>query len=458
MDIRELIEGREGENYGLHRKYLNPLLARVLEIIGYDVVYTRGEGAWLYDQEGNRYLDFLSGYSVFNLGRSHPVVKAALRQVLELDRPNLVQMDCPLLAGILAERLVEVAQRSFPGLERVFFTNSGAEAVEGALKFARAATGRPRFLHLEHSFHGLTLGALSVNGDDYFREGFGELLPATAIPMNDLEALERELKRGDVACFIAEPIQGKGVYVPDDDFLPGAQELCRKYGALFVLDEVQTGFGRTGKFFCGEHWNLSPDIVTVAKTLSGGYVPVGAIIARREVHRKVFRNLERAVVHSNTFGMNELAMAAGLAALEVLEEERLVARAAELGERFRAGLLRLQEKYEMVTDVRGKGLMLGIEFGPPKSLKLKAAWKGVEAAKRGLFAQLIVMALMREHRLLTQVSAHGVNIIKFLPPLIVGEEEIDYALEALDGVLAEAQRLGGIWGLGKELVKAALSR
>ena len=459
MGIKELIEEREGENYELHRKYLNPLLARVLEIIGYDVVYTRGEGAWLYDQDGNRYLDFLSGYSVFNLGRSHPVVKAALREVLELDRPNLVQMDCPLLAGILAERLVEVARRSFPGLARVFFTNSGAEAVEGALKFARAATGRPRFLHLEHSFHGLTLGALSVNGDAYFREGFGELLPATAIPMNDLGALERELKRGDVACFIVEPIQGKGVYVPDDDFLPGAQELCRKYGALFVLDEVQTGFGRTGKFFCGEHWGLSPDIVTVAKTLSGGYVPVGAIIARREVHRKVFRNLERAVVHSNTFGMNELAMAAGIAALEVLEEEGLVERAAELGEQFMDGLKRLQEKYELVVDVRGKGLMLGIEFGPPRSLKLKAAWKGVETAKRGLFAQLIVMGLMREHRLLTQVSAHGVNIIKFLPPLIVGEEEIDYALEALDGVLAEAHRFpGGIWGLGKGLVKAALSR
>ena len=172
--------------------------------------------------------------------------------------------------------------------------------------------------------------------------------------MNDLEALERELKKGDVACFIAEPIQGKGVYVPDDEFLPEAQKLCRKYGALFVLDEVQTGFGRTGKFFCGEHWGLEPDLVTVAKALSGGYVPVGAVIARREIHRKVFRNLEWAVVHSNTFGMNELAMAAGIAALRVIEEERLVERAAELGARFMEGLKRLQEKYEIVADVRGR--------------------------------------------------------------------------------------------------------
>jgi acetylornithine/succinyldiaminopimelate/putrescine aminotransferase len=296
-----------------------------------------------------------------------------------------------------------------------------------------------------------------VNGDAYFREGFGELLPGTAIPMNDLDALERELKRGDVACFIAEPIQGKGVYVPDDDFLPGAQRLCHKYGALFILDEVQTGFGRTGKFFCGEHWGLSPDIVTVAKALSGGYAPVGAVITRRKIHRKVFRSLERAVVHSNTFGMNELAMAAGIATLEAIEEEGLVERAAELGERFMGGLKRLREKHQMVTDVRGKGLMLGIEFGPPRSLKLKAGWKSVEAVKRGLFAQLIVMGLMREFRLLTQVSAHGVNIIKFLPPLVVGEAEIDYALEALDGVLSAAHHFpGGIWGLAKDLVKGAL--
>ena len=458
MGIKELIREREGENYDLHRKYLNPFFVRVLEIIGYDVVYTRGEGAWLYDKDGNRYLDFLSGYSVFNLGRNHPKVKQALMEILELDRPNLVQMDCPLLAGILAEKLVEVAQRAFPGLDAVFFTNSGTEAVEGALKFARAATGKTRFLHLEHSFHGLTLGSLSVNGDRYFREGFSELLPSTAIPMNDLETLERELKKGDVACFIAEPIQGKGVYVPDDDFLPEAQRLCRKYGALFILDEVQTGFGRTGRFFCGEHWKLEPDIVTVAKTLSGGYVPVGAIITRREIHKKVFRGLERAVVHSNTFGMNELAMAAGIAALEVIEEEGLVSRAAEMGERFKSGLEVLQEKFEMVVDVRGKGLMLGIEFGPPKSLKLKAGWKSVETVKKGLFAQLIVMGLMKERRFLTQVSAHGVNIIKFLPPLIVGEEEIDYALEALDHVLSEAHRFpGGIWGLAKDLVKSALS-
>ena len=384
LDLAKLIAEREGENYGLHRQYLNPAFARVLQIIDYDKVYTRGEGAYLCDRDGNKYLDFLGGYGVFHLGRGHPQVKRVLHELLDLDRPNLVQMDCPLLAGLLAERLVQQARRSLPEaeLEAVFFTNSGAESVEGALKFARAATSRERFLYLNHAFHGLTLGALSVNGSEHFRAGFGELLPATAIPLNDLEALERELSQGDVAVFIAEPIQGKGVYIPDEKFLPEAQRLCRKHGALFILDEVQTGLGRTGRFFCGEYWGLAPDIVTVSKALSGGYVPVGAILTRREVHRKVFSNLERSVVHSNTFGMNELAMAAGLATLAVLEEEDLIMRAAQLGERFLSGLRELQDKYEMVRDVRGKGLMVGIEFGPPRSLKLKAAWTALEGPKR----------------------------------------------------------------------------
>ncbi len=462
MELAQLIAERAPETYELHRRYINPLFARVLEIIGYDKVYTRGEGAYLYDLEGNRYLDFLGGYGVYHLGRSHPEVKRALHELLELDRPNLIQMDCPLLAGLLAERLVERARASFPGLDAVFFTNSGAEAVEGALKFARGATGRERFLYLEHAFHGLTLGALSVNGSEHFRSGFGRLLPATALAMNDLEGLERELAKGDVAAFIAEPIQGKGVYLPADHFLPEAQQLCRRYGALLILDEVQTGLGRTGRFFCGEYWGLAPDIVTISKALSGGYVPVGAILTRREIHRKVFSGLERSVVHSNTFGMNELAMGAGLATLEVLEKEGLIERAARLGERFLIGLRALQEKYELIKDVRGKGLMIGLEFGPPRSslaLGLRTAWAALEKAQEGLFAQMVVMALMREHRLLAQVSGHRVNIIKFLPPLIIGEEEIDYALEALDKVLAEAHRFpGGLWKLSAALVKEALAR
>ena len=461
MELKELIAQRQAEAYELHKRHLNPAFVRVLQLIGFDKLYTRGEGPWLYDDRGDRYLDLLSGYGVFALGRSHPAVKRVLHEVLDLDRPNIVQMDGPLLAGLLAEKLTEIAEKSFPNahLDAVFFTNSGTEAVEGALKFARAATGRPRFLYLEHAFHGLTLGSLSVNGDAHFREGFEPLLPAAAIPLNDLEALERELEKGDVAALIVEPIQGKGVYVPNERFLPEAQRLCREHGTLFILDEVQTGLGRTGRWFAGEHWGLSPDVVTVAKALSGGYVPVGAILTRREIHRRVFSSLERSVVHSNTFGMNELAMAAGLAALHVLDEEGLVERAAALGERFLRGLQELQRKHEFIKEVRGKGLMLGIEFGPPRSLKLKAGWAALERAQPGLFAQLVVMALMRDHKILSQVAGHRVNIVKFLPPLVITEREVDYTLQALDAVLGEAQKFpGGLWAMGAELLKNAFKR
>jgi len=459
MKVSELIGRRGGENHDLHKKYVNPAYARVLHIIGYDKVYTKGEGAYLYGKDGEKYLDFLSGYGVFQLGRNHPQVKQTLLELLDLDRPNLIQMDCPLLAGLLAERLVEKAKKSHPGLDAVFFTNSGAESVEASLKFARAATGRDRFLYIDHAFHGLTLGALSVNGSEHFRAGFGTLLPATAVPIDDLQALEQELTKGDVAAFIAEPIQGKGVYVPDERFLPEAQRLCRQQGVVFIVDEIQAGLGRTGKFFCGEHWSLEPDIVPISKALSGGYVPVGAVLLRRDLHKKTFSSLESCVVHSNTFGMNELAMGAGLATLDVLDKENLIDNATRQGEAFLAGLRGLQEKYEMVKDVRGKGLMVGIEFGPPKSLKLRAGWTALEKAQEGLFAQMVVMSLMRDHRLLTQVSGHRVNIIKFLPPLIIGDQEVSHALDALDHVLTEAHRFpGGLWKMGTDLVKGALSR
>jgi ornithine--oxo-acid transaminase len=459
MEIAKLIDDRLGAQIELHKRYVNPALARVLQIIDYNVNYVRGEGAYLYDRDGNRYLDFLAGYGVYQLGRSHPVLKKTLHDLLDLDRPNLIQMDCPLLAGLLAERLIEYAGRAYLGLDAVFFTNSGAEAVEASLKFARAATKRDRFIYLDHAFHGLTLGALSVNGSEHFRAGFGTLLPATPVPLNDLDALERELAKKDTAAFIAEPIQGKGVYMPSNEFLPEAQRLCRKYGTVFIVDEIQAGLGRTGRFFAGEHWRLEPDIVPISKALSGGYVPVGAVLIRRDLHKKTFSGLERCVVHSNTFGMNELAMGAALATLEVLEGENLIENAARQGERLLAGLSEMKDRYEMLHDVRGKGLMIGIEFGPPSSLKLKAAWKALETMQAGLFAQLVVMGLMRDHRLLSQVSGHRVNIIKFLPPLILTDEQVEYALTAIDQTLDKAHQLrGGLWEMGQHLVKAVLKR
>jgi ornithine--oxo-acid transaminase len=456
FSLTQLIEARQTDQYDLHMKYISPHMARVQQIIGFDKLYTRGEGAYLWDVDGTRYLDLLAGYSVFNLGRNHPLVKQIMQEVLMLDRPNLVKMDCPLLVGLVAEELVKHMP---PGLDAIFFANSGADAVDTAIKFARCATKRSRVLFLDHAFHGLTLGTLAVNGGEAFKKGFAPLIPGTTmVLMNDLDTLEKELRKGDVAAFLAEPIQGKGVYIPNDDYLPEAQRLCRKYGAQFICDEVQVGLGRAGKFLCCEHWNLEPDMITLAKSLGGGYMPVSAVIMRREINDKVFGSLKRAQVHSTTFGQNDMAMAAALATLHVIEEEKIVERSATMGAELLAKLSALKDKYEMIADVRGKGLVIGIEFRPPGNLALKAAWTALEAAEKGLFTQLVVMSLMRDHHILAQVGGPGVNILKLLPPLIIGEEEVEMIVNAFDAVMAQTGNLKGrVWAMSTELIKQAMS-
>ena len=456
FSLAKLIEARQADQYDLHMQYISPHMARVQQIIGFDKIYTRGEGAYLWDQDGVRYLDLLAGYSVFNLGREHPVIRAAMEEYLTLKRPTLVKMDCPLLAGLLAEELVK---RMPPGLDAIFFANSGADAVDTAIKFARYATKRPRVVYVDHSFHGLTLGTLSINGGEDFKKGFDPLIPdTTKVEMNDLEALEKELRKGDVAAFIVETIQGKGVYIPEPDYLPGAQRLCRKYGVQFICDEVQVGLGRAGKFLCCEHWNLEPDMVTIAKSLGGGYVPVSAVIMRREINNRVFGHLKRAQVHSTTFGQNDMGMAAGLATLHVMDEEKIVQRSAETGARLLAKLSALKDKHEMILDVRGRGLIVGIEFRPPRDLAMRAAWTAIEAAEKGLFTQLVVMSLMRDHHMMTQVGGPGVNIIKLLPPLIIGDEEVDAIVQAFDTILEETHNLKGrVWATSGELIKQAMS-
>lgn len=457
FDLKELVSRRKGENYRLHEQHLNRTLAKVLRTIGFDKVYARAKGAFLFDQDGNPYLDFLSGYGVFGVGRNHPVVAQALRDVLDLDLPNMVQMDCALLSGLLAEALVA---RTGGGRDAVFFCNSGTEAVEGALKFARAWTGRRRILSLDHAYHGLTFGSLSVTQSAQFQEGFGPLLDGVErVPMNDLDALAKALSGGDVAAFIAEPVQGKGVWVPDAGYLPAAQDLCRKHKTAFICDEVQTGLGRTGRFFGYEHWGLDPDIITVAKTLSGGYVPVGAFITRRAIHQAVFSRMDRCVVHSTTFGRNNLAMAAGLATLSVLDEEALVENAARQGEALISGLRALQDRHEVIGEVRGLGLMVAVQFREPKSFKMRLGWKTLHAVDRNLFTQMIVTSLMKRHRILTHVAGHNLDALKILPPLIVGEPEIRQFLTAFDDVLSEVGNASGpIWDFGKTLAAAALRK
>ncbi len=456
FDLREIVATRLGENYDLHERHLNRTLVAAQRVIGFDKVYARAEGAYLYDMDDRDYLDFLSGYSVFNIGRNHPVVQKAIEDVLALDLPNMVQMDCSLLSGLLAEALT---RRAPAHLDAVFFCNSGTEAVEGALKFARAATGRKRMLALAGSWHGLSFGSLSLMGCDSFTEGFGQLMDGweTRIALNDLAALEQELKKGDVAAFVIEPVQGKGCKTPQADFFPQAQALCRKYGTLLIADEVQTGLGRTGKMFGFQHWNLEPDIITIAKSLSGGYVPCGAIMTRREIYQKTFSRMDRCVVHSTTFGRNNLAMACGLAALEVLDSENLVENSAKMGTLLMERIDALRAKHSFIKEVRGKGLIIAIEFQEPTELKLKMGWKLLHKVDKVLFAQMVVTQMLSQHRILTQVAGHAMDVVKILPPLIIGEREIDRFVSALDAVLTECRKFPGpMWEIGNNFVRHAL--
>src|SRR5947199_775013 len=375
LDVSEMFVDRQSQRSSMHSRHLNEQLVRVLKTIGYDVGFQKGKGQYLYDRDGTRYLDLLSGFGVFAIGRNHPALRQALKSVLDSELPNLVQVAVSTLGGVLSERLLEFV----PYLDKVFFANSGAETVEAAIKFARGATGRPGIVYCAHAFHGLSYGALSLTDDPNFRSGFEPLLPGcTSIPFNDLAALGQALSSRQVAAFIVEPIQGKGVNMPTDEFLPGAAALCRKYGTLFIADEIQTATGRTGEFTAVEHWNVEPDMVLLSKALSGGHVPVGALLTRKWIFDKIFDRMDRAVVHGSTFAKNDLAMAAALATLEVLKSERLIERADALGTRLVANFSSLIPRHELLKDVRGKGMMIGLEFGAPKSLALKASWNVLE--------------------------------------------------------------------------------
>ncbi|WFB06666.1 aspartate aminotransferase family protein [Streptomyces sp. LX-29] len=455
FDLAGLLAERGAERYELHARYLNHQLPRMLHTIGFDKVYERAEGAYFWDADGRDYLDMLAGFGVMGLGRHHPVVRRALHDVLDASLADLTRFDCPPLPGLLAERLLSYA----PHLDRVFFGNSGTEAVETALKFARFATGRPRVVYCAHAFHGLTTGSLSVNGEDGFRAGFAPLLPDTAIELGDLAALEREVGRGDVAALVVEPIQGKGVHPAPPGFLRAAQELLHRHKGLLIADEVQTGLGRTGDFFAYQHEEgVEPDLVCVAKALSGGYVPVGATLGKDWIFKKVYSSMDRVLVHSASFGSNAQAMAAGLAVLAVMEDEKTVENARRTGDLLRDRLAALVDRYELLYEVRGRGLMIGIEFGRPRSLALRGRWTMLQTARKGLFAQLVVAPLLHRHRILAQVSGDHMEVIKLIPPLIIGEREVDRFVEAFTAVMDEAHSGGGlIWDFGRTLVKQAVA-
>ncbi len=437
LDIKALLAEHAGEDYDLYASAINPQFVRMLRTIGYDRTWSRAEGSYIFGAAGNRFLDMYGGFGMFNVGRNNPRVRQALIDTLEAETPGSVQLGVSTLPGLLAQELL---RRTPASLERVLFTNSGTETVEAALKLGRAAAGRPRVLSCEKGFHGLTLGSLSANGGVEWSERFGPLLPGfSRIPFNDLDALEAELRTEDVALVLVEPVQGKGVNLPEPGYLEGAQELCRRYGTLFCLDEVQTGFGRTGTLFALEHWSLEPDLMTVAKSLSGGYIPVGALLMSTHVYNRVFDSMEHAVSHGSTFAPNDLGMAAGLATLHELDEQGLVGRSARMGELLLERTRALQESYDVIHDVRGLGLMWAMEFAEPPGGSL--AWRMVERMQPALFTQLVAVPLFHEHGVLIQTAGHRMNVLKATPPLTVSEEDVDYFVQALEAVIKRARRM-----------------
>ena len=443
-------------NVSAYAEFVNPQWVRLLDLLDMNVHYQRCAGAELFSLDGERYLDFLSGYCVHNTGHNHPRIIAAVKEELDRSGPAMLQSHVPELAGELAQRLCQLAGGN---LKKVFFASSGSEGVEAAIKFSRAATKRNALLYCQGDFHGLTCGALSLMDNAFWREGFGTLLPDTeAIPFGNIAAVEEKLRSKKFAAFFLEPIQSEGgIKVPSPEYLRDVQALCRKYGTMFVLDEVQTGMFRTGKFLAAHSFQVQPDMVILAKALSGGLIPVAAVLMTDEINDAVYSSLRRAIVHTSTYGENALAMRAGLATLDVLEGENLGNRATYLGERLRTSLTEALQPYEMFQAAPGLGLLSGIEFRAPSKLALRLSFEAFRAIHPGMFGQMLVMKLFRQQKILTQICGNNFMVLKSAPPLIVNETQIEQFVTSLTTVVDDMHRSAGFWTESLSLARRAMN-
>jgi ornithine--oxo-acid transaminase len=436
--------------------YVNPQWVTLLNLLGMNVEYERCLGCELFTKDGRRILDFLSGYCVHNTGHNHPYIIQALKDEMDRCGPAMLQSHVPELAGELARRLCELAGGK---LEKVFFGSSGSEGVEAAIKFARATTGRAGIVYAKSSFHGLTNGALSLMNDAFWRERFGPLLPDTlGVPFGDIAALESALAEKRHAAFIVEPLQAEGgIQIPTKEYLQKAQELCGKSGTLFVLDEVQTGMYRTGTFLAAHQFDVQADMVVLAKALSGGLMPVSAVLMTNKIYRAVYSSLKRAIVHTSTFSENSLSMRAGLAALDVLQREELGPRALQLGESFRARLRSELAGFDMVKEVRGMGLLNGIEFVPPKKLAFRVLYEAFNKIHPAMFGQIVVMRMFREKGILTQICGNNFMVLKAAPPLTATSEQLDEFVRAIRDVVEMAQTSPAFWTEALGMVRRSVN-
>ncbi|MGV1099768.1 aspartate aminotransferase family protein [Thiovibrio sp. JS02] len=454
IPLSEVSERPYAETVALFRRHVNPGLVTLLEMGEYtEIDPVSAEGATITAADGRRILDFVSSYGALNLGHNHPRVGAAISEVLKARRVDLSKELLSRYVAALAHNLSLLA----PGdLDQVYLCNSGTEAVEAALKIAaRYFKGkRSQFIYANEALHGKTLGALSVTGNARLRRHF-PLLANHSVPYGDAAAIGTLLANapkegaGAIAGVILEPIQGEaGVIVPPPGYLQAVREITKQYGVLFILDEIQTGFCRTGTFFACEAEGIVPDILALAKSLGGGLASVGATISRGPVYRQAYDNPHDCLVQTSTFGGRSLACAAALAALEVYQEEKLAERAARLGEAFKRKLLAIKEKYpEWIREIRGRGLMLGIEFQEAiidQVSYLPLQLPGLKNVLREHLPGMVAAALLKKHGILGTLMLNNRAVLRVYPPLIVGEEELAHFCASLDAVLADGP---------KELVK-----
>ncbi len=403
------------ETVRAYKEYHNPSLARLLKLSGFDTIEWEAEGTRVRDIRGKEYIDCLGGYGVFALGHRHPKVVQAVKA--QLDRMPLSSK--VFFSKPLADLCTKLAKLTPGDLQFSFLANSGTEAVEGALKLARLSTGKREVIHADNAFHGKTLGALSASGRPQYKTPFEPLLPDfVQVPFGDVNAIEQAMN-DQTAAIILEPIQGEGgICVPPPQYLPKIRELCTEKKVLLVLDEVQTGLGRTGQWFACQHFNVVPDILVLAKALGGGVMPIGAFVGTKEVWEAFKAN---PLIHTSTFGGNPLACAAALATLEVMEEENLPAKALERGKFLAHELRQLAKSFpDIIKEVRGLGLLLGIELTEAKY----GGYLIPEMARKGV---------------LVAYTLNQPKVIRLEPPLIITEEEIKMVVGALQATLEKTR-------------------
>ncbi|MEN6567808.1 MAG: aminotransferase class III-fold pyridoxal phosphate-dependent enzyme [Veillonellales bacterium] len=413
METKQII----GETIDKYEQYVNPSVAKLFRLMGLSTIEWEAGGNIIRDIEGREYIDCLGGYGVFALGHRHPkVIEAVKKQLDFMPLSSKVLFDKPMadLSALLAEIT--------PGdMQYSFIVNSGTEAVEGALKLARLHTGKTKIISTVNSFHGKTLGSLSATGRDLFRDPFKPLIPGFShVPFNNAAAIEEAIDE-DTAAVIVEPIQGEGgIIVPDDNYLPAVRQICDEHGVLLICDEVQTGLGRTGKMFAVDHYGITPDILTTAKALGGGVMPIGAFIARPDIWDKYITS---PFLHTSTFGGNPLACAAGIAAIGVLRQENLIENSATLGTYFLGELRKLQQSFPLVIkEVRGKGLMIGIEL-----------------TKEGIGG--LLMSELIADGVLAAYTLNNPKVIRMEPPLIIDRKLIDKVLTCLSKAICKANEM-----------------